>query len=308
MTAEVVECLRPAPGGIYVDATLGGMGHAEAILEASRPDGLLIGIDRDHEAIERAERTLKQKYGARVMLERENFSALTEILSRLSIKAVDGIVADVGLSSYQIEDEKRGFSFLRDSKLDMRMDTRGDVTAFDLVNGLAEEELSRIFREYGEERFSRRIASAIVRQRREKPIETTADLAELVLSAVPKGSGAWRRDKIHPATRVFQALRIVVNDELKSLETFLSAAVNVLKPGSRVVVISFHSLEDRIVKRFFREASAECLCPPRIPKCVCGHTASLKLATTKAIRPTEAEVALNPRARSARLRAAERVA
>lgn len=312
LTAEAVELLIPALGtrgqgckgaGVYVDATVGGGGHAKAILDASAPDGVLIGLDRDAEALNAAITQLKD-YGARVRLVKENFRNLKKALARLGVEKIDGAVFDLGVSSYQMDSRMRGFSFRFDSRLDMRMDAAQKTSAYELVNELSEEELERIFSDYGEERFARRIAGAIARVRIHKPIETTGELARLVLDAVPK---KFHGTHIHPATRVFQALRIAVNDELESLKEGLDAAIEVLNPHGRVVVISFHSLEDRIVKTRFRELSIGCVCPPRIPQCVCGIKPSLKIITKKVVTPSEEEERKNPRARSAKLRAAEKL-
>ena len=316
MAREIVEILvqgpgsgvaeaRPGdpPGGkrIYVDATLGGGGHTLALLKAAGPDARVIAIDRDDEAISRA-RTLLEEYGDRVVIVRENFRNIKDMLKSLGIDGVDGIAADIGLSSIQLDDPERGFSFRFDAPLDMRMDTRGDKTAFELVNELSAKELEEIFRYYGEERFSRRIARAIVRRREESQIKTTAELKAIITTNVPPF-----KTKIDPATRVFQALRIAVNDELESLREFMEEAVYCLKPGGRLAVISFHSLEDRIVKKSFNHMAKDCICPPRIPACVCEHRSIVRVVTKKGVTPSEEEVRDNPRARSARLRAAEKL-
>lgn len=301
MADEALGFLKPVSGGTYVDATLGGGGHALKIL-SSVPRVRLLAIDRDAEAITRG-KVLLEPFGERVTFIRDNFRNIGEIIATQGLSQVDGILADIGLSTFQLESEARGFSFMKDARLDMRMDKTQDKTAFDLVNTLDASELERIFSQYGEERFSRRIARRIVEQRGSAPIETTGELKDLIHSSIP---AKYKREKIDPATRVFQALRIAVNDELGSLSEFLDNAVGSLAKGGRLVVISFHSLEDRIVKRKFKEFSRDCICPPRIPKCVCDHVKSLELLTKKALRPTEEEVASNPRARSAKLRAARR--
>ena len=291
------------PGGerIYVDATLGGGGHTLALLKAAGPGAKVIAIDRDDEATTKA-KILLEEYGDRVIIVRENFRNIKDLLKRLGVTGVDGIAADIGLSSIQLDDPERGFSFRFDSPLDMRMDKRGDKTAFDLVNELDARELEEIFRDYGEERFSRRIARAIVRRREEAPIKTTAELRDVITTNVPP-----LKTKIDPATRVFQALRIVVNDELECLKEFLEGAVSTLKPGGRLAVISFHSLEDRIVKKYFNLLAKDCICPPRIPLCICEHRSTVKIIAKKGVKPSEEEVTANPRARSARLRAVEKL-
>jgi 16S rRNA (cytosine1402-N4)-methyltransferase len=301
MAEEALGFLKPRAGGIYVDATLGGGGHALKIL-TSVPGARLIAIDQDAEAITRCKPIL-EPFKEQVSFVEDNFRNISEIVQREGLDGVDGILADIGLSTFQLESVARGFSFMKDARLDMRMDTTLETTAYDLVNNLSASELERIFSKYGEERFSRRIARAIVAKRAEREIETTIELRELIHGSVP---AKFKRGKIDPATRVFQALRIAVNDELASLEEFLDGSVESLNPGGALVVISFHSLEDRIVKRKFRELSRDCICPPRIPQCVCSHERKLELLTRKPVKPTEIEVASNPRARSAKLRAAVR--
>lgn len=300
--AEVEPGDPPGGGRIYVDATLGGGGHTLALLKAAGPEAQVVAIDRDDEAISRA-KTLLEEYGDRVIIVRENFRNIKNVLKGLGIEGVDGIAADIGLSSIQLDDPERGFSFRFEAPLDMRMDKRGEKTAFDLVNELDARELEEIFRYYGEERFSRRIARAIVRRREESPVKTTAELKEIITTNVPPS----KTKKIDPATRVFQALRIAVNDELESLKEFMEGAVDCLKPGGRLAVISFHSLEDRIVKKSFNEMAKDCVCPPRIPVCICDHRSLVRVVTKKGLKPSEEEVTANPRARSARLRAAEKL-
>ncbi len=301
MEREVIDCLDVHGGATtYVDGTLGGGGHAQAILEASSPDGRLIGIDRDTDALAAAGERLKP-WGARVTLVHGNYRDLGAALGAIGIEKVDGIVLDLGVSSFQLETGERGFSFMRDGPLDMRMDrSRGD-TARDLVNGLAFEEMVRLFREYGEEREAKRIARAIERERAARPIETTGQLAGIIAGAVP---ARFQPRSIHPATRVFQALRIAVNDELEGLKDALASGMEALEGGGRMVVISFHSLEDRIVKKAFRDFATDCICPPRAPMCACGHRAVAKAVTRGALTPSEEELASNPRSRSAKLRAA----
>ncbi|APG25354.1 MULTISPECIES: 16S rRNA (cytosine(1402)-N(4))-methyltransferase RsmH [Syntrophotalea] len=303
MPKEALECLAPRPGEVFVDGTVGGGGHARLILEATAPDGRLIGLDRDREALAAAGRGLAT-FGDRVLLRHGNFADIDRVLEELGVDVVDGILLDLGVSSFQLDTARRGFSFQTDAPLDMRMDTSGGTTAADAVNFLPPEELARIFRDYGEERHARRIARRIEKVRAEAPLLTTRELAELVRDAVPGGRVPAR---IHPATRVFQALRIYVNAELDSLRDGLRRAMAVLRPGGRLVVISFHSLEDRIVKQFFRAAVQTCTCPPGLPVCVCGRKPEAVLLTRKGLRATDLEVATNPRARSAVLRAIRRL-
>ncbi|MBX6394729.1 MAG: 16S rRNA (cytosine(1402)-N(4))-methyltransferase RsmH [Alicyclobacillaceae bacterium] len=300
---QAVEALGPRPGGVYVDGTLGGGGHAEAILRASAPDGRLIGIDQDAEAIAAASARLAA-YGPRVSIVRGNFRHLSSIVRSIGVERVDGVLLDVGMSSHQVDDPERGFSYRWDAPLDMRMDPSATITARDIVNEWPEDALIRILRDYGEERWAARIGAAVVRRRAQRPIETTGDLAEIVKDAIPAPA---RRRGPHPARRTFQALRIAVNDELGALEEGVRAAVELLRPGGRIVVITFHSLEDRIVKRIFQEEGRECLCPPDVPVCVCGHRPRLKLLSRKPVVPDREELERNPRARSAKLRAAERL-
>src|SRR3990172_83845 len=302
MPAEVIEYLDCRKAGVYVDGTAGGGGHSREILKAN-PENRLIGIDRDEDALRAAEENLKP-FAGRFTLVKENFRNIKAVLESLSAPPIDGMLLDLGVSSYQFERAERGFSFRQLSRLDMRMNRSGGETAFNLVNELEEDELVRIFRDYGEERHSKRIARAIIKARSAKPLETTTELAEIIQRAVPAKA---RYGKIHPATRVFQALRIAVNDELGSLKDALADGVESLKSGGRFVVISFHSLEDRIVKNAFRDASTGCICPPRIPQCVCNRVPQARLVTRKAVIPTEAEIDINPRARSAKLRALEKL-
>lgn len=294
---EVLAGLQVRPGGRYVDATLGAGGHATGILQASAPDGQLLGLDADPDAVSYAREKLRH-FGQRAVLWVGNFRHLGTVASALSFAQADGILMDLGLSSRQLEDAARGFSFAHEGPLDMRMDPGQRQTAADLVNTLPQEALADLLWRYGEERHSRRIARAIVAAR---PVSRTDELAELVARIV------GRRDKIHPATRTFQALRIAVNQELDALEAALPQARDILRPGGRLAVIAFHSLEDRLVKQFFRRESTDCLCPPEVPVCSCEHQATLKEITRKPIRPPAAEVAQNPRSRSARLRVAERL-
>lgn len=295
---ETVDSLDCRPGGIYVDGTLGGGGHAAQILKRIMPEGRLVAIDADSEALKEAGARL-EPYRSNVIFYKGNFGEIAAILAALGIERVSGILLDLGVSSHQLETPRRGFSFAHDAPLDMRLDQTGGRTASDLVNSLPEEELERIFREYGEERMPRRIAAAIVRSRKGSPVRTTGELAEIVARAVPAPA---RHGRIHPATRVFQALRIAVNDELGNLEKALADGFELLEPGGRFAVISFHSLEDRMVKNYFRSLEKGCTCPPDFPFCTCHKEGRARLITRKAIKPGDAEIDKNPRARSARLR------
>ena len=303
MPAEVLRFLAPKPGGIYLDGTIGGGGHAEKILEASSPDGRVIGLDRDGAALA-ATRQRLAPFGSRAILVRSNFSELAEVLFNLGITVIDGFLLDLGVSSYQLDSGKRGFSFQQDAPLDMRMDSDNGESAAELVNRLDEDELARIISEYGEERWAKRIASFIVRARIEAPVDTTLRLVDIIKGAIPKG--AWE-ERIHPATRTFQAIRIAVNDELGSLEKGLSSAVPLLRHGGRGVVISFHSLEDRIVKNSFRDLSRGCICPKFVPRCICGNLPRVKVLTGRPVMAEAAEILDNPRARSAKLRSVEKI-
>ena len=299
---ETLDLLQPRPGGTYVDGTLGGGGHAEAILEQSSPGGRLLGLDLDPEALERATERLK-RFDDRVTIVHESFANIERAVRWYGFAPADGIVLDLGLSSFQLAHAKRGFGFRTAAPLDMRFNPlQATPTARDLVNKLDLHEIANVLRRFGEEPMAKVIAKAIVRQRERKPIETTTELAELVERAVGR-----RRGKIHPATRTFQALRIAVNRELEALESALPGAIEVLSTGGRFVVISFHSLEDRIVKRFFVDQAATCICPPGLPVCVCGKKPTVKILTRHGIRPTPEEVARNPRSRSAILRAVEKL-
>lgn len=304
MPQQVLEYLNPRPGGLYLDGTLGGAGHARLILEASEPDGRLIGLDRDPAALEEAERELAP-YGDRAILRQRNFSEAAQVLDELGYQGLDGILLDLGVSSHQLGTPERGFSFQDEGPLDMRMNPDVGETAADVVNNLPADDLMAIFRDLGEERFSRRIARRIVRRREEAPLQTTRELAELVRGVVPGGRIPSR---IHPATRVFQALRIYVNSELEHIRRGVSEGIDLLKATGRMVVISFHSLEDRIVKHLFRHEARDCICPPRMPVCNCGHRARVKLLSRQAVRASHEEIEANPRSRSAILRAVERLA
>ena len=298
---ETIELLAAGRGGLFVDCTVGLGGHSEAILQAS-PDAHVLGIDRDEEALGLATERLAQ-YGSRFRSVHADFRELTRVLATAKVRQVRGVVADLGVSSLQLDSPGRGFSFRHEAPLDMRMDISGGETAAELLGRLSEVEIARIIFEYGEERRSRRIARRIVERReRGEPIQTTHDLADLVARAV----GPDKKRRIHPATRTFQALRIAVNGELENLDSFLVQAVDHLEQAGRLAVISFHSLEDRIVKRTLLKLSGRCQCPPRLPVCICGVTKQISILTRRAIVPGEEEIEENPRSRSAKLRGASK--
>lgn len=305
LLSETLDFLAPKPLGRYLDGTEGLGGHTAGIMERSGGQAQVLGLDRDGQALERAAARLSA-YGDRVRLARSAFSDFAEVLDGLGWSELDGALVDLGVSSLQLDDPERGFSFLADGPLDMRMNPDGpEAPASHIVNTAGVEELKRIIGEYGEEPMAGRIARAIVEAREQSPIETTAALASLVYRVYP---AKWKRTaRNHPATRTFQALRIATNDELGELERFLDGVVEYLRPGGRIAVISFHSLEDRIVKYRFREEAKTCVCPTHVMRCVCGKTARLKILTKKPVVPTEAEVRENSRARSAKLRVAERL-
>ncbi len=295
---EVLDTLALIPGGLYVDGTVGAGGHAQGILKAISPDGKLLGLDRDPAALEIAESRLAE-FGNRVVLIHSSYSDLKLHLNNLNWKSVDGILLDLGLSSMQLDNPERGFSFRKSGPLDMRFDLSQPFSAADLVNESSKDDLADLIFRYGEERYSRKIADAIIANR---PLEDTQELADIIESAIRN-----KPSRIHPATRTFQALRIAVNQELKALEAFLPTALDALNPGGRLAVIAFHSLEDRIVKQFFRKESKDCICPPEIPQCVCEHKKQLKEINRRPIRPEDKEILDNPRSRSAKLRVAEKI-
>jgi len=298
---ECLEALDIKPDGIYLDGTLGRAGHSLEILR--RLDtGRLIGLDRDMTAIEAARERLAE-FGDRVTLVHSNFSELEQVLRQLDVDGVDGMLFDLGVSSPQLDEAHRGFSYMQDAPLDMRMDATAQLDAYQVVNTWSYEELRRILFDYGEERYAPQIAKAITRRREEKPIETTLELVEIIRSAMP---AAALREKQHPAKRSFQAIRIAVNGELDALVPMLQAAADGLKPGGRLAVITFHSLEDRIVKQTMKELATGCTCPPQFPVCVCGKKPKMDLVTRKPIVAGAEELEYNPRARSAKLRVAER--
>ena len=299
---ECIEALNIKPEGIYVDGTLGGAGHSSRIA-AKLTTGRLIGIDRDTVALTAAEKRL-EPYMDRVTLVHSDFSELKNVLSRLNIEKVDGILLDLGVSSPQLDDGARGFSYMADAPLDMRMNREDPVTAHTVVNTWPYGELRRILYDYGEERYAPQIAAAICRRREERTIETTLELVDIIRSAMP---AAALREKQHPAKRSFQAIRIAVNDELGDLQKVLDAAIPALNPGGRLAIITFHSLEDRIVKNAMAAAAKGCTCPPNFPVCVCGKTPQVKVMTRKPITSSDEELNRNPRARSAKLRVCEKI-
>jgi len=300
---ECIKYLNIRPDGVYVDGTLGLGGHSEAILERLTDGGTLIGIDRDDHALEDAGKRLA-RFGRQAVLVKGNFGDVASILTKLGIPRVDGMMFDLGVSSPQLDDPARGFSYMKDAPLDMRMDERAPLTAAHILNTWSEAEIRSILWRYGEERYSGRIAAAIVARREEKPFETTFELVDVIRGAMP---AAALREKQHPAKRSFQGIRIAVNDELGSLERMLAEAPERLETGGRLLVISFHSLEDRMVKESIRSREAGCTCPKEFPVCTCGFVQTLRSVTRKPVAPTKEEMERNPRARSARLRIAEKV-
>jgi len=301
---ETVEWLSPPPDGIVLDCTVGMGGHSAELLKHI-PRGRLVGLDQDVEALQHAGLALQGD--PRVTLVKANFADLLKVLKDNSLSEVDSVLMDIGVSSLQLDSPLRGFSFQQNGPLDMRMDASASLTAADVVNTYPEEKLANVIYEYSEERKSRQIANAIARHREQKPFETTEELALLAKKVLgspkPKKGESFK----HPATRLFQALRIEVNQELEVLKSALQDALSILKPGGRLAVITFHSLEDRIVKQYFKSESVDCICPPRIPQCVCGHKASIELLTRKPVEASEEEIAQNPRSRSAKLRVVQKL-
>ena len=297
---ECLDGLNIKPDGVYVDGTLGGAGHSKEIAKKIAKQGLLLGIDRDEEAICVAKERLKEF--TNVKFAHENHDHIKQILAELEILTVDGILLDLGVSSYQLDERNRGFSYMADSQLDMRMDTSSGITAKDVVNTYSEEQLANIIYEYGEEKFSRRIAKNICEYRKTKPIQTTLELVALIEKSVPRKKGEG-----HPAKRTFQAIRIEVNDEIKPLYDTILASIDVLKPQGRLCVITFHSLEDRAVKNAFLQAEGKCTCPPDLPYCRCGYQSLGKIITKRPILPTEEERNQNTRSKSAKLRIFEKL-
>ena len=301
---ESIEGLNIKPDGIYVDCTLGGGGHSSEIIKKLNEKGSLIGIDQDIDAINAAKKKLGSLNFKNIYYVNENYRYISQIINRLGIESVDGIIMDLGVSSYQLDEKNRGFSYMQDAPLDMRMDKEGALTAFDVVNKYSENELFRVIKEYGEEKFARRISRNIVSSREIKPIDTTFELVDIIKRSIP---AKFRREGPHPAKRTFQAIRIEVNNELNVLDDTLKDAVNVLKKGGRIAVITFQSLEDRIVKRNFKKLENPCTCPKDFPVCVCGKKPVVKIINKKPIGPSLEELEGNPRSRSAKLRIAEKL-
>ncbi len=300
---ECIEALQIKPNGIYVDCTTGGGGHSLEIAKRLTDGGRLIAIDRDEDALRAAGKRLAD-FADRVTFVHSNYAMLQSVLADLGIPRVDGVLADLGVSSYQLDTAERGFSYMQDAPLDMRMDREQPLRAYDVVNTYSEEELRRILYDFGEEKFARNIAANIVKKRSERPIETTLELAELVKASMPKTA---REGGHHPAKRTFQAIRIEVNSELSSIPPALDAAVHALNPGGRIAVITFHSLEDRLVKQKFAALSSGCTCPREFPVCVCGKKPVVRVITKKPVTAGEDELEVNPRSRSAKLRVAEKI-
>lgn len=303
LLAETVAALQPAAGQVILDGTLGGGGHTRLWLEQSAPSGRVIALDQDERAIAHALQW-GAAYGTRLQVVRANFKDARSVLEDLGVARIDGLLLDLGVSSVQLDEVDRGFSYQQDAPLDMRMDRRQGTTAADLLQKKTERELTVIFRDFGEEKWASRIASFVVRERALRPVVTTGQLVDLIKAAIP---AAARREGGHPAKRIFQALRIAVNGELTALTDFLQDAPDLLSPGGRMAVISFHSLEDRLVKQAYMDAAKTCVCPPQQPVCTCNKRQTLRVVTRKPIEPSEAERAHNPRSRSAKLRVAERV-
>ena len=302
MLEEVIESLAIKPNGIYVDGTLGGAGHSSEIVKRLGEDGRLIGIDQDGEAIEAATKRLKP-YKDKVTIVRSNYAQMKEVLRDLGIPKVDGILLDLGVSSYQLDNAERGFTYREDAPLDMRMDQRNTQTAADIVNTYSETELYHIIRDYGEDRFAKNIAKHIVQRRQEKPYETTGELIETIKAAIP---AKIRATGGHPAKRTFQAIRIELNHELDVLNRSIDTMIDLLNPGGRLSIITFHSLEDRIVKKRFRDNENPCICPPEFPVCMCGRKSKGTVITRKPIVPGEEELEYNKRSKSSKLRVFER--
>lgn len=301
---ECMDALNIRPGGIYADGTLGGGGHASGIAERLGAEGTLIGIDRDRDALKAAEERLRP-YQCRKIFVQNTYAQIRSILEELQIDGLDGAILDIGVSSFQLDNAQRGFSYMQDAPLDMRMNQDDDLTAFDVVNGYGQKQLADIIRRYGEERWASRIAEFIVRARAEAPVKTTGELAEIIKAAIPASA---RREGPHPAKRTFQAIRIEVNDELGQLKEACDAYCDVLRPGGRLAIITFHSLEDRIVKDAFAKRLNPCTCPKDFPVCVCGRVADVKKVTGKPLTAGEEELETNPRSRSAKLRVIEKTA
>ena len=300
---EIMDIMAPQPGEVFVDCTLGGGGHSRGFLERMGDDGRLIGIDQDTNALQAAGANLAE-FGDRVTYVHSNYNNLDEILNTYAPDGVDGILFDIGVSSHQLDEKDRGFSYMQDASLDMRMNQSQNFSAWDVVNTYSEEELHRIIKEYGEERWAKRVAQFIVEFRKEKPVETTGELVDIIKRAIPKGA---REEGSHPAKRTFQAIRIEVNDELGVLTRTISVAAKHLKKGGRLGIISFHSLEDRIVKEQFRYLASDCICPPELPFCQCDKVSEVKILTRKPVTATKEELEANSRSKSAKFRAVVKI-
>jgi 16S rRNA (cytosine1402-N4)-methyltransferase len=300
---EVLAYLQPLPGMVMLDCTLGGGGHSKAILKSILPGGKLIALDQDLEALEAAQQVLRPLGENNYIIMHANFKDLTKVLKNTPYDQVDGMLFDLGVSSYQLDQGERGFSYQQDAFLDMRMDRTTQKKAYDLVNECTQEELTKIIWNYGEEKWAKRIASFIVQERKKAPLTTTGQLVQIIKKAIPSSA---RRKGSHPAKRTFQALRIAVNHELEILAPALKEGLEILKPGGRIAVITFHSLEDRLTKNVFKDAAQGCVCPKDLPVCICKHKSKIRIITKKPVIPSEQEIADNPRARSAKLRVAER--
>ncbi|WP_040211934.1 16S rRNA (cytosine(1402)-N(4))-methyltransferase RsmH [Clostridium polynesiense] len=299
---ECIDALNIKEDGIYVDCTMGGAGHSSEIVKRLSPEGRLIGIDQDIEALNAAKKRLNTFKN--IVYVHDNFYNIDNVLTSLGISEVDGILMDLGVSSYQLDNHERGFSYMNDAALDMRMNKSSDFSAYNVVNEYSEEELTKILYEFGEEKFSKRIANFIVKSRKDAPIETTFELVDIIKAAIPAKA---RREGPHPAKRTFQAIRIEVNKELEILNKSIEDSINRLRSNGRIAIITFHSLEDRIVKNMFRKLESPCNCPPEFPICICNKKPVIKVLTRKPMEPSEEEVEANPRSRSAKLRIAEKI-
>lgn len=299
---ECIENLNIKPDGVYVDCTMGGAGHSKEIVKKLSNKGLFIGFDQDKNAIKTAKERLSE-YSDRVKFVHSNFENIKDELEKIGVYKIDGVLADLGVSSHQLDEADRGFSYMQDAPLDMRMDVRCEFSAYDVVNGYTEEELAKIIKDYGEENWAKRIAKFIVEERKENKIETTKELVDIIKKAIPKKA---RIDGPHPAKRTFQAIRIEVNNELGVITKMIEDASSIMNKGGRICIITFHSLEDRIVKNAFKELSLDCICPPHLPMCQCDKKSEVKIITRKPIMPTDEEIEVNPRSRSAKLRVAEK--
>ena len=300
---ECIDGLNIKPDGVYVDCTMGGAGHSKEIVKKLSSEGLFIGIDQDINAINTAKERLNE-YSDRVKFVHSNFENIKSELEKLGITKIDGVLADLGVSSHQLDEADRGFSYMQDAPLDMRMDVRSEFSAYDVVNSYSEDELNRIIKEYGEENWSRRIAKFIVEAREESPIKNTGELVEIIKKAIPKKA---RIDGPHPAKRTFQAIRIEVNNELNVITSLIRDVASIMNKGGRICIITFHSLEDRIVKNEFKYLATDCICPPELPICQCDKEKEVKVITRKPTLPSKEEIEVNPRSRSAKLRVAEKI-